>query len=644
MRMKAAILCFVLLGTLLVPGVARAERTVTITGGGWGHGIGMSQYGAYGRAQNGRSAAEILKHYYRGIAVGERKMPSIRVGLLQSRNSISLTTSAFDGGSGKVSWKVKGSTETLAEGGPDVTWRTEPSPAGGIRLYKDGDQIRREGTGVFGSSTNPLILRYEPFGTLVDVADKSYNYVHGRMEIGTYSTNDCTDGFCLRLVVQLSMQKYLYGLAEVPSSWPRAVLDAQAIAGRTYAFDKAQRSGHHRYPCDCTVFDSTFDQAYAGDGKRTGSGIYWEDWKAAVTSTNGQIATYGGAPIQALYSSSSGGHTENNENVWGGTPLPYLRGVKDATDAVGANPNHEWEPVTMPFREFQSRLSEYGTGSIESVKVVGPRGVSGRVTVVKSSSTGGIRVVGAKKTVHVSGWDFRTKFGSDILLDTLFYLDFQYAVGDRFLPIYRKLDRAPGDATSPPYKVPRGANTILGRAQNFENGRMTWRKETDKVVWQWGEVLKKYDRVGRESSKLGMPISGIWGEAGRYRGGTYVNGVIFWSTETGAHHIRNAFHATFTEVGGRKRLGLPTTDIVETTRNGRQQRFVKGTLYQVPGSTSVYALWGAIDERYRALGMGTSRCGFPTSSMVVDHSGAAAAFENGSITYSDEVGVKVHCT
>ncbi|HEV3473260.1 MAG TPA: hypothetical protein VG408_08670, partial [Actinomycetota bacterium] len=166
---------------------------------------------------------------------------------------------------------------------------------------------------------------------------------------------------------------------------------------------------------------------------------------------------------------------------------------------------------------------------------------------------------------------------------------------------------------------------------------------TDKVVWQWGEVLKKYDRVGRESSKLGMPTSGIWGEAGRYRGATYVNGVILWSSETGAHHVRNAFHASFTAVGGRKRLGLPTTDIVSTEHNGRRQRFVNGTLYQRPKATTVYALWGPIDERYRALGMGTSRCGFPTSSMVSDRAGAAAAFENGSITYSAEVGVKVHC-
>ena len=644
MRMKAATVCFVLLGILLVPGIARAERTVTITGGGWGHGIGMSQYGAYGRAQNGRSSSEILKHYYRGIAIDKRRMPSIRVGLLQGRNSVSLTSSSFGGGSGSVEWKVSGSKEVLAQGGPGVTWRTEPSQAGGIRLYKDGEQVRRNGNGVFGSSKNPLVLRYESFGTMVDVVDKSYNYVHGRMDIGTYSTNDCDAGFCLRLVVQLSMQKYLYGLAEVPSSWPSAVLEAQAIAGRTYAYDKAKRSGHHRYPCDCTVFDSVMDQAYAGDGKRTGSGTYWEDWKAAVVNTNGQIATHSGSPISALYSSSSGGHTENNENVWGGTPYPYLRGVKDATDAVSANPNHEWDPVTMTFKEFESRLSEYGVGTIESVEVVGPRGVSGRVTVVKSSTTGGIRIVGSNKTVHVSGWDFRTKFGSDVLLDTLFYLDIQYVIGDAFASAYRKLDRAPGDATSSPYTVPRGANKILGKAQEFERGRMTWRKETDKVVWQWGEVLEKYDRVGREGSKLGMPISGIWGEAGKYRGATYVNGVIFWSEQTGAHHIRNAFHASFTDAGGRKRLGLPTTDIVETKRNGRQQRFLNGTLYQPPKSTSVYALWGAIDERYRALGMGMSRCGFPTSSMVVDGSGAAAAFEHGSITYSEEVGVRVHCT
>jgi len=639
MRPKTILFTATLVVALLAPGVAHAARTVTITGGGWGHGIGMSQYGAYGRAQNGRSAPEIIRHYYTGVDVGARKMPRVRVGLLQGRESISLTNSSFAGGSGKVIWKVKG--KKVAEGRAGTKWRVENSVVGGFKLFKNGNQVRHDGTGVFGDVDSDLNLIFERFGTTVDVADKSYNYVHGRMQIGTYPTESCGPNFCLRLVVQLPMQKYLFGLAEVPSSWPAGVLRTQAIAGRTYAFEKWTRSGSHRYPCDCTVYDSTLDQAYAGDGKRSGSGEYWDEWQAAVIDTDGQVITYNGSPIQALYSSSSGGHTEHNEHVWGGTPLPYLRGVNDASDDVAVNPNHRWTPREMTFRRFSTKVeSKYpGIGDLKDVRIT-KRGVSGRVSALDG---GGIKLIGTARTVQTSGWDFRSKFGSSILLDTLFYIDIKEAVGERFSAVYKRLDGAPGEPTGSPYLVPRGADDPLGRAQNFEKGRMTWRKETDRTVWQWGAVLEKYDRVGREASKLGMPTSGIWGRAGAFRGGSYVNGVIFWSKATGAHHIRNGFHAAFKVAGGKKRMGLPITDVKSTRNNGNIQRFTTGTLYQPPSGKLVFALWGEIDERYRKMGMGSSPCGFPTGSMVVDNSGAAAPFERGSITFSKGAGVQVHC-
>ncbi|HWC13339.1 MAG TPA: SpoIID/LytB domain-containing protein [Actinomycetota bacterium] len=636
----APALAAALFATVLAPSLAHAARSVTITGGGWGHGIGMSQYGAYGRAKKGRSAQEIVEHYYRGASLASRRMPKVRVGLLQDRQSVSMTSVPHQGGSGNVVWKVKGESEALATGGPGVQWRVEPSAAGGLRLYKDGTQVRRNGTGVFGGTSAALLLNYAPHGSAVDVADKSYNYALGRLEVGSYSSARCDTGFCLRLVLSISMQKYLMGLAEVPSSWPAAVLRTQAIAGRTYAYEKWTRSGSHRVPCDCTVYDSVIDQAYAGDGKRTGSGEYWDEWQAAVRDTKGQVIVYGGNPIQALYSSSSGGHTENNEHVWGGTPLPYLRGVKDAADAVSANPNHRWSPVEMSFRDFATKVeSRYpAVGDFQDLKVV-LRGVSGRVSALNG---GGLRLIGSKSTVQTSGWDFRTKFGSDVLKDTLFYVDISTDVGTRFETAYRRLDGAPGEATSSPYAVPKQDATKLGQAQDFTKGRMTWRKETDKVVWQWGQVLERYDAIGREGSVLGMPSSSVWGKDGGYKGASYVSGAIFWSKSTGAHHIRHPFFTEFRAVGGRERLGLPTTD-VKRVAGADRQRFRRGTIYLPPRSEVAYALWGKIDEKYRSIGAGTSKCGHPTSSMVVDGAGSAATFQNGSIVATRTGGVQVHC-
>ncbi len=644
MRFLARVLLLALLAQLLVVPPARAEDVVTISGGGWGHGIGMSQYGAYGRAKRGKNAPQILEHYYSSARVSKRKMPRrIRVGLLQSRNSISARSDAFTSGGGKVVFKVAGSSGRIATGGTEAQWRVEPSPTGGMRLYKDGRQVKENGTGVFGSPERPLVLRYQSFDSRVLIAEKGNRaYAYGRMEFGTYPSNSC-DAFCLRLVVVLSMQKYLYGLAEVPASWPQSVLRAQAIAGRTYAYDKVLRSGQHREPCDCAVFDSTFDQAYAGDAKRTDSGSYWDDWKSAVDNTNRKVILHQGSPIQALYSSSSGGHTEHNENVWGGTPLPYLRGVRDKPDNNDANPNHKWS-FEMTYRAFESKLNAaYGIGELKDFQLVRPFGVSGRVTVVKSPDQGGARIVGTKKTARESGWSLRSALS---LKDTLFRVEITYGVGERFVSKYRRLDGAPGAPTSKPYAVPRGWKRPRGRAQNFKKGRMTWTKATGKVTWQRGRVLRKYNRLGREKSPLGMPTSDTWG-TGSYQGAHYQRGMITWSKQVGAHSIRASFKRVYLRKGGiQGPLGLAKTERhrqKSLPRGGLRQLFTNGAIYRNPDKGEVFALWGAIASRYRKLGEARSKCGYPTASMSANESGAKADFQNGTITSDGSGSIEVNC-
>jgi SpoIID/LytB domain protein len=407
--------------SLLAGSPAFAARKVTITGGGWGHGIGMSQYGAYGRAKRGDEATQILEHYYTGTKVTTADMPSrLRVGLLEYRSSITATSSPFTDGGGEVIFKIQGSKERIARGGPGADWRVEPSSTGGMRLYKNGNQVRKDGRSVFGDPKHPLIAQYQRLGTLLRINEKGISYAYGNMEFGTFPTDRCSGGHCLRLVISLPLQKYLYGLGEVPFSWPAAALRTQVIAARTYAYEKTLRTGQNRYPCDCAVYDSTLDQVYSGDAKRVPSGQYWDDWTSAVDATKGQVILHNGSPIQALYSSSSGGHTENNENVWGGTPLAYLRGVPDAPDDNPANPNHTWS-VEMSYSAFESKLdSSYGVGSVEKFDLVRPFGVSGRVTVVKPDNTGGVKIVGSNKTVRTSGWSIRSALG---LMDSLFRVE-----------------------------------------------------------------------------------------------------------------------------------------------------------------------------------------------------------------------------
>ena len=418
MRFISRVMGVALILSLLPGPAALAARTVTITGGGWGHGMGMSQYGAYGRAKRGDAAPQILEHYYSGTKVTAADMPgTLRVGLLEYRSSISATSSPFEEGGGEVVFKVKGSKERIARGAAGADWRVEPSSTGGMRLFKNGNQVRKDGRSVFGDPTHPLIAQYQRFGTLLRINEKAISYAYGNMQFGTFPTDRCSGGHCLRLVIQLPLQKYLYGLGEVPFSWPGAALRTQVIAARTYAYEKTLRTGQRRYPCDCAVYDSTLDQVYSGDAKRIPSGQYWDDWTSAVDDTKGQVILYNGAPIQALYSSSSGGHTENNENVWGGTPLPYLRGVPDAPDDNPANPNHTWS-VSMSYSAFESKLNaSYGVGDLDAFRLLRPFGVSGRVTVVKPDNTGGVKIVGSRKTVRTSGWSIRSALG---LKDSLF--------------------------------------------------------------------------------------------------------------------------------------------------------------------------------------------------------------------------------
>jgi peptidoglycan hydrolase-like amidase len=638
-RRAVAILAVAVLGAQLGAPSARAGRTVEISGRGWGHGIGMSQYGAYGRALAGRSARQILRHYYTGARVRHASVAGkVRVGLLQGRRSVHVSSIARGGGIGRVTFWVAGAPRPVAAGDADDRWRLQPSPTGGLRLYRNGDKVKRAGRTVFGSPSRPFVLRAKG-STLVRIAEKSLNYAYGKFEFATYSPGGCGLSFCLRTVLKLSMQKYVYGLGEVPASWPQASLRAQAIAARTYAHRRILASGQHRDPCDCALYDSALDQVYIGDAKRTGSGAYWDDWKRAVDRTKAVVILHRGQPIQALYSSSSGGHTENNENVWGGVPVPYLRGVRDRADGVAANPNFRWH-LQMRWSRFASQLDlAYGIGKLKSFRLVRPLGVSGRVTVVKSPRRGGVRIAGSRKVARADGWSVRDALN---LRDTWFRVSVSFDVAAILRDAYAELGGAPGEARGLPYSVPLGSGPELGRTQRFERGRMTWVSSLRRAVWQRGPILDRYLELGAERSLLGMPVSSVRPRSGHLTA-RYAHGLVTWSPVAGAHAIVGAFASAYRRTGGAEGpLGLPTSEAA-----GGVQRFQRGALYAarpaVGRSSGVIALWGPIYDRYRRAGGLASDCGAPLSGVVSERDRATATFERGSMTWGALGGVEVDC-
>ena len=370
-------------------------------GGGWGHGTGMSQYGAKGQADAGRTAPEILTHYYRGTTVAPSPMrPNIRVGVRQAVRTLTVRSAGAISGDGHLEFRWTGGTARVNAG---ETWQIVSDPAGWSLLRNGQDAVP-----VFGG---PLTLHYLDYGSLLKIDETGHRYRWGALDLVRKA-----DGTFDAVVDIPSYEQYLYGLAEVPSSWPVEALRAQAIAGRSYVMDKAIRLGDVRENCTCTVFSSVLDQAYSGYEKE--SGVDGHRWVQAVNDTAGVNVLYGGQPITALYSSSSGGHTENNSFTFGGSQQPYLTGVPDPWDATPSNPNHRWS-VTLLGSDVSNRLAArgFGVGTVLNITTLDPYGVSGRVGRVLEDGRGGVVVRGTSGTRRLDGSQLRSALG---LRDTLF--------------------------------------------------------------------------------------------------------------------------------------------------------------------------------------------------------------------------------
>lgn len=188
----------------------------------------------------------------------------------------------------------------------------------------------------------------------------------------------------LAAVNVVPLEDYLCGVVpdEVPPDWPAETLKAQAVAARTYALYTRGAGRHAAQGFDlCATVDC---QVYGG--------IAAEDARAtaAVDATRGEVLRYGSELIQAYFHASSGGHTENSENVWGAYQ-PYLRGVPDFDQD---SPRYNWETtIALADAEALLRAAGMDVGRLYDFSAVGARGVSGRaVTVELRGANGSLRV------------------------------------------------------------------------------------------------------------------------------------------------------------------------------------------------------------------------------------------------------------
>jgi stage II sporulation protein D len=326
----------------LAPSAASAPVYV-IKGRGWGHGVGMAQWGAYGFALNGWTYRQILAHYYRGTSIGTAPVSSVRVLLASGRSSVTIGSDA--------PFKV-GSRE-LAAGAYRVT-RT------------DDGRIRVEGV----EQTFASPARFTATSAHMELGGAPYR---GVLEVRASSA--------LSVVNEVGLDSYIMGVVprEVPSTWHAEVLKAQALAARSYAL--ASGGG-----CGGLLCPDTRDQVYGGVAAERAS------TNAAVSATAGEVVMYDGRVAQTFFHSSSGGRTAASVEVWGGN-VAYLQSVDDPHDTL--SPHHTWQLAPLSARQLGERLR---TGTPRSISV--ERTASNRVKSITVTTRTGARVTLSGDTVR----------------------------------------------------------------------------------------------------------------------------------------------------------------------------------------------------------------------------------------------------
>jgi stage II sporulation protein D len=349
-----------------VPATADAAVRHVIRGAGFGHGIGMSQYGTYGYALEGAKYTGILAHYYKGTRLSSVSSRPVRV-LLQPVDPYI---------------RVRGATSVSGRAlKPGVTYIAKRGSGGIVVTNSRGRRVGRFGSVISFRSSDPMRLLGP---ALNSVSDGLYR---GSIEVRV-------DGGGVTAINELEMDTYLRGVVagEMPSSWPLEALKVQAVAARTYAVATRKTTG-------------VFDQ-YPDTRSQVYRGVIGESVRsdAAVSATSGQIVTYAGVPAVTYYFSTSGGHTENVEfSFVGSLSKPWLVGVPDPYDSQ--SPYHRWTVRFSP-TALDRRLR--APGAFKRLKVL-QRGVSPRVVRAQ--------VIGTRGSREVTGPQVRAALG---LRDTWF--------------------------------------------------------------------------------------------------------------------------------------------------------------------------------------------------------------------------------
>ena len=384
--------------------VSSQSRTFVFSGRGWGHGVGLSQHGAWGRAVNGDNYKEILDFYYPNTDLTTSSLPNDLRILLYTGNSVTLTPS----GSNQIA--IDGGTIARAP-----AWsRIRISLQNGLWVINGSGNSACSS----GCSGNTLNLHFAT-GTTVGVSATGRSYLHGRFTLTKASPNT------FRVVLdRLKMEHYILGLAEMPSGWHLEAYKSQAVAARSYAYARLLNRRNNRYwglPFD--LYADTRDQAYVGTAVELSPEA--EEWREAARATAGQILTHNGRPITAYYSASNGGSVARSEVSFAQRISFSTSNKADIFDTY-MNPYASWERryTSAQISEWLNMEEDTRIGALTSIRVAGNVVRSGRTNkaTIILTGTSGVKVVsGARFFSVINVGIIETGFSLDLELpSTLF--------------------------------------------------------------------------------------------------------------------------------------------------------------------------------------------------------------------------------
>ena len=469
--------------SLFTPPANAVPNEWIIVGSGWGHGVGLSQYGALGQALEGRSWQDILSHYYPGSSLSDSPVDKqIIVGLSQDKTAVFVRLDKFTDDA-QLEMSIDGNP--VATIGSGTVIRIESN--GNSVVTSGGDDGRAESRG----TGKKISFRISAGSGLINtnsgtpetnagsaLSSPGHRYKYGTLNVVYGGDNDGRADLYTSISMRLA-DEYPLGIAEMSSSWPKAALVAQVVASRSYGLGKAN-SGI-RGNCGCHIYNNSTDQVYVGYSKES------DPWRDAVNSAlNGAgqpaVLTFGGKAITAYFASSTGGRTMSTLDAWGGN-VSWSQSVDDNWSLNARNPNSRWG-VRMSQSAMAAAL---GLSNVQSIDVVERYSSGAARTLVAKDSNGG--------SVTLSGRTFQARMK----------LKSTYVIGAVDIALADTLGGIPTQSGFDEfaYRAQQAAADIAALTPQYKAAS----EKADQAAAQASESRKKYLNIKTEIEKAQKELS-----------------------------------------------------------------------------------------------------------------------------------------